>query len=251
MRHGGGRAGPHEWGWAEAGYDLSEVESLRLKLMAQNDYGKVQRAIKQVGVSVARVELRLVKRYNFDSPGLGFLYKNYSAWRNLATGKGTIGNAAYLIHEIAEVEEFQRIKSETNFDFMKSGFKTGREVRQWRSDFNQYYLVCHSKALEAEYEFIADQVFKVTNGRVEISKFQAACIDPTRLIGDKTEDTEGSRYMLVDGMSMKRHAHFETWRGNAHKIVTLRKSAQRKLNYNRKSITLENLIRYLKQVPIN
>jgi len=31
MIHGGGRAGPYEWGWVVAGYDLSEVESLRLQ----------------------------------------------------------------------------------------------------------------------------------------------------------------------------------------------------------------------------
>lgn len=91
----------------------------------------------------------------------------------------------------------------------------------------------------------------MTNGRVEISKLQAASIDPTRLIGDQTADTEGSRYMLVDGMPIKRHAHFETWLGNADKFVLLRKSAQRKLNYNRKSITLKNLIGYLKEIPIN
>ena len=53
VRHSGGRVGAHQWGWVEAGYDLSEVESLRLKLIAQNDYGKVQKAIKQVGVSLS------------------------------------------------------------------------------------------------------------------------------------------------------------------------------------------------------
>lgn len=89
--HGGGRAGPHEWGWVAAGYDLDQVESLRLQLLAQNDYGQVQKAMQQVGITVDRALLRLVKRYNFDSPGLGFLYKNYRAWRNLATRKGTLG----------------------------------------------------------------------------------------------------------------------------------------------------------------
>lgn len=251
MIHGGGRAGPHEWGWVQADYELSEVEPLRLQLLAQNDYGQVQKAMQQVGVKVSRALLRQVKRYNFDSPGLAFLEKNYRAWRNLATGKGTIGDAAYLVHEIAEVEAFQQIQGETLFDLIKEAFKTGRERRQWQSDFNRYYLQCHSKALEAEYEFIAEEVFKVTNGRVDISFLQAAAIDPTRPIGDKTGDMEAFRYMLVDGMPLKRHAHFAAWLTKANEIVPLRKGAQQQLGYYRKKITLENLIRYLKRMPIN
>lgn len=168
----------------------------------------------------------------------------------MATGKATLGDAAYLVHEIAEVKALQQVKRETSFDFMKSNLKTARELKLWEADFERYYLQCHSKALEAEYEFIAEQVFKVTNGRINISTIQAAAIDPTRLIGDKTRDTEAFRYMLVDGMPMKRHPHFATWRRKANQLVPLRKSAQRQLNYHRKQITLENLIRYLKEIPI-
>ena len=101
MIHGGGRAGPHEWGWVAAGYDLDEVEPLRLQLLARNDYGQVQKAMQRVGITVDRSLLRVVKRYNFDSLGLGFLYENYRAWRNLATGRGTIGDAAYLVEHYA------------------------------------------------------------------------------------------------------------------------------------------------------
>jgi hypothetical protein len=251
MIHGGGRAGPHEWGWIQADYEITEVEPLRLELLAQNDYGQVHKAMQQVGVKVSRALLRQVKRYNFDSPGLGFVYKNYRAWRNLATGKGTIGDAAYLVHEIAEVEAFQQVKGGISFDFMKSDLKTAKQLLQWQSDFDRYYLECHSKALEAEYEFIADQVFKVTNGRVNISFLHAAAIEPTRPIGDKTEDMEAFRYMLVNGMPLKRHPHFAAWRRKANEIVPLGKGAQQQLGYYRKKITLENLIRYLKLMPIN
>lgn len=151
---------------------------------------------------------------------------------------------------MAEVKELQQIKGKTNFDFMKSDLKTGRETQLWEADFERYYLQCHSKALEAEYQFIAEQVFKITNGRVKISTLQAAAIDPTRLIGDNTEDTEAFRYMLVDGMPMKRHPHFAAWRRKANQLVPLRKRAQRQLNYYRKQITLEKLIRSLKEMPI-
>lgn len=250
ITQGGGRAGPHEWGWMKAGINLVEVESLRLQLLAQNDYGQVQKSMQQVGVTVDRALLHLVKRYNFDSLGLGFLYSNYRAWRNLATGRGTIGDAAYLVHEIAEVEEFQRLKAQNQFDFMKTTFKPARKLRQWQFDFQLYYLQAHSKALEAEYQFIAEQVSKLTNGHIKISALQAAAIDPTRPIGDATEEMEAWRYMLVDGIAMKKHAHFAAWRHKANEVVFLRKKARKQLGYYRKRITLENLIRYLKQMPI-
>lgn len=91
---------------------------------------------------------------------------------------------------------------------------------------------------------------KEGNGHVKISKLQAAAIDPTRPIGDTTGEMEAWRHMLVDGLAMKRHPHFATWRRKANHVVSLRKKARSQLGYHRKRITLENLIRYLKQMPI-
>ena len=110
IEQGGGRAGLHEEGWSRAGYKPDEIDRLRLELIRQNDVGKVQRAMRKLGISLKRNIIQAVKDYNFDSQGVGFAYGNYKAWRRLATGKGTIGDACYLIHEIAEVEELQRIK---------------------------------------------------------------------------------------------------------------------------------------------
>ena len=121
--HSGGRAGLHEKGWLRAGYKRDEVEPLRQQLLRHNDVGKVQREMQKLGIRVSRTIIRAVKEYNFDSQGVGFVYGNYKAWRRLATGKGTIGDACYLIHEIAEVEELQQIKRQTGFDFMGRNFK--------------------------------------------------------------------------------------------------------------------------------
>lgn len=248
--HGGGRAGPHEEQWHDAGYRYNEIEPLRQELLTYNDIGKVQRAIRKLGIRIRRDIIQAVKDYNFDSQGIGFLYENYTAWRRLATGKGTIGDVSYLIHEIAEVEELQRVKRQTGFDFMKSEFKSIKELRRWERNFDRYYKLSHSKALEVEYEFIAQQVLNVTNGRVKISKLEAAATDPTRFIGDGTGDTEAWRYMFVDGIVMKKHHHFAAW-CKPNEIVTLRKSAQRQLNYDHSKITLQNLIRHLKDIPID
>ena len=94
IKQSGGRAGLHEYGWAKAGYDLDEVESLRQELLARKDVGKVQQALRKLGMSVKRDIIQAVKIYNFDSQGLGFSYDNYIAWRRLVTGRGTEVNYA-------------------------------------------------------------------------------------------------------------------------------------------------------------
>ncbi|MGB0387307.1 MAG: hypothetical protein ACPGWR_21010 [Ardenticatenaceae bacterium] len=243
IEYGGGRAGPHEEGWLRAGYKRDEVEPLRQELLSHNDVGRVQRAMRKLGIRISRAIIQAVKDYNFDSQGVGFVYGNYRAWRRLATGKGTIGDAIYLIHEVAEVEELLRIRQQTNFDFMKREFKTEKEVRQWRSDFRRYYLQSHSKALEAEYEFVAKQVIDVTNASVKISKLQAAAIDPTR-------DEEALSYLLVDGIQMGEHYNFPAWKRRANEVVSLSKSTQKRLAYYQKEVTLENLIRFVKKIPL-
>jgi len=141
MTHSGGRAGPYMDGWLTAGYNLEELESLRQQLLRQNDMGSVQRAMRQVGISVDRATLHLVKRYNFDSQGIGFGYLNFTAWGRLVTSRGTIGDASYIVHEIAEVKELQRIQQQTNFDFMGLGVPrlSRKRRRQWESDFDRYY----------------------------------------------------------------------------------------------------------------
>lgn len=115
-----------------------------------------------VRIRVARTILRAVKRYNFDSQGIGFRYDNYTSWRRLATGSGTIGDAAYLVHEIAEVEELQRIQRQTAFDFMGRNIDAlpREERQQWPSDFDRYYRAAHSKALERLIKLVKNKPIK-------------------------------------------------------------------------------------------
>lgn len=248
--HSGGRAGVHEVVFFQAGYALNKIEPLRQNLIRQNDIGKVQRALRKLEIKVKRDIIRAVKVYNFDSQGLAFTYENYAAWRRLATGRGRIGDAAYLIHEIAEVEELRYIQSQTSFNFMKRDFKRFRELKRWQDDFERYYRQAHSKALEAEYQFIVLQLFNVTNGRLNISFLHAAAIDPTRYVSLRTKETEAAKYMFVDGVVMKKHNHYKVWCERADEVVSLGKSTQQRVGYYRKEITLSELIRYVKNMPI-
>ena len=180
-------------------------------------------------------------------------HENYEAWRKLVTGQGTIGNVCYLIHEITEIKELRRIQRKTGFNFMgpKNWEKLSRrQIGHWQADFDRYYRQAHSNALKAEYEFLAEQVTQVTNGRVKISKFQAAAIDPTRRIGGKTEDTEAARHMFIGGVRMKEHAHFNAWRARVDEVVSISTSTQQRLGYRKPQITLKYLIWYLKEMSI-
>jgi hypothetical protein len=190
--------------------------------------------------------IQAVKNYVFDSQGIAFTYENYAAWRRLVTGKGVIGDAAFLLHEIAEVKELQRIERETGFDFMgRKAFdstyprlRSRRERKRWPSDFKRYYREAHNTALKAEYRFIASQVETVTNGVIKISFLQAGAIDPTRRIKRGLKETEAALYLLVDGAPMQEHHHFEGWLQRSNEMVALNKKTQRRLRYYLRSTTL-------------
>lgn len=254
MEIGGGRAGVHEYRWLQEGYNLDEVEPLRQQLLAIKDVGQVQKALRQVDIIVNRRVVAAVKQYNFDSRGIGFLYENYSAWRRLATGAGTIADAAYLVHEMAEVEELQRIQQATGFDFYGQNVERMSRKRQnrWDADFETNYRLSHSLALKAEYDFIAAEVNRYINhSKLQLTTFQAAAIDPTRLIRLGAKETEAAEHMLVDGILMKYHPHYPIWRKRANELIPLSKAMQRRLNYHVGRIDLHALIRLVKSKPIH
>ena len=199
------------------------VENMRLRLLRQRDIGRVQRALIESGIPVDRELIRAVKRYNFDNPGIEFLPDNYNAWRNLATGRFTIDDVRYLVHEMAEVAELRRIQSRTGFDYLGTTWeKLGRRARRrWEVDFNRIYDRAHARALEAEYDFVARQVAETTNGRVRISRTIAAAVDPSR--------SEGRLFMLVDGVPLEDHFNFAGWEARARETVSIGRSAAERL----------------------
>jgi hypothetical protein len=110
--HSGGCAGFDEIGWIDKlGTNLSpdelqaKVEHLRQQLLENSDVKKVRSAVIKCGISEKEQLIALVKRYNFNSPGISFTPDNYYSWTKIANGKGTINDARYLVHEIAEVKE--------------------------------------------------------------------------------------------------------------------------------------------------
>ena len=124
------------------------VEQLRQQLLKSRDVKKVKNVLRSLDISVNDELVALVKRYNFDSPGITFTPDNYDAWKRLASVQGSIDDARYFVHEMTEVKELQQ----TGFDFMGSTWAnmTRKQKQQWQADFERYYMQAHSKALEAE-----------------------------------------------------------------------------------------------------
>lgn len=242
----------NELAWEqELGDDYSEekVQELRSKLLRQNNVHKVEKALRNLklpeGMPQGKQRQQLigkVKRYLFDSPGISFTPSNFNAWKKLVSGRGTVTEAEFIIHEIAEIMELQRIQKETGFDFMGTDWEkmSCQQTRQWDSDFQAYYMQAHSKALEHEYDFIAEQVFDLTNRKISIPLPVAASVDPTR------QGEEAREYMLVDGVPLHDHHHFKSWRQRAREMVDLNERQLVKLRlYNRP--TLEALVQAVKR----
>lgn len=250
----GGCAGIDQLGWShrfgKLGVELTpdeleaRVQHLRQQLLQNPDIKNVRDALRNCSISEREDIIKLVKRYNFDSPGILFTPDNYDSWRKLANNDGTINDARYLVHEIAEVKELERIKQQKEFDYMGKGMEsmTSRQQREWIADFKIYYMQAHCKALEVEYEFIANQVFIATNGMISISRIVAAAIDPNR--------DEGRAFMLVDGVFLEKHPNFSTWLSRGEEILQLNRNQRLKLKL-LANPTLTELVRAVKHKRIN
>ncbi|WP_218079641.1 hypothetical protein [Anthocerotibacter panamensis] len=165
-----------------------------------------------MGVNVDRASLAIIKRYNFDSRGIAFEPENYYAWRRLARGKGMIDDLRYIVHELTEVRELQQMQQRTGFDFMGRGNMTDAQDTQWKAYFNEnYYLHAHSKALEAEYQFLASEIGRVTRWQDSFSKEVIAACDPTR--------DEALENMLVGKIILQEHSRFQEWQSKGDKII--------------------------------
>ncbi|MCG8420371.1 MAG: hypothetical protein MJE77_20755 [Proteobacteria bacterium] len=215
--------------WEAAGFQLSDLEAVRQRLLARGDITAVLDTLRAHGVPADRAMVEAVKRYNFDSAGLGFYYDNYAAWNRLARGQAQVRDIQYFVHEMTEVSELQRVQRETGFDFMGRGFErmTKKQTARWEADFGRAYLQAHNLALQAEYDFVAREVARLTGNRVRISRTLAAAVDSTR--------DEARRNMLVDGILLRKHPMFHAWQARGRETVELGRGARERLGLPRES----------------
>jgi hypothetical protein len=237
---GGGRAGASEIDW---GLPQEAIEGVRQALLPRSDVGRVAASMRDAGIPATREQIDAVKRYLFDSRGISFDRANYEAWQRLANGRAQSRDIAFLTHELAEIRALEEIRRKTGFDYRGLDFDrmSATQRQQWQADFNRYYLEAHSRALEAEYAYVAEAVARATNGRVRIGRNIAASVDPTR--------GEARSNMLVDGSPLGRHRDFPTWQARASEVVDIGTAAQDRLRLPTRTPTLSDLIAALKRAP--
>jgi hypothetical protein len=177
------------------------------------DVGRIGAAMDAFGESIPPDMLQQIKRYNFDSPGIAFSRENYEAWHRLASGRGTVFDARYLVHEARELRGFQR----AGFEFMPANWASmGRHARtRWHRAFTAAYTRAHGEALAEEFNFMATQVSRATGGRVSLPGEVLAAIDGSFSGRNAREYMRVGDYVLAD------HPSFYTWASRAGETVAL------------------------------
>jgi hypothetical protein len=240
-RHTGGRLSHGNlMRWEAAGQPASKLEKLRTDLLARQDVGRVVQSLQSFGIPADRELVDAVKRYNFDSPGIGFYHDNFAAWERLARGGATVQDAQYLVHEMAEVTELRRIQERTGFDFMGRDMErmSKNARKRWDADFQMNYPQAHARALEVEYDFVAQEVARLTGGRVRIGRAVAAAVDPLR--------DEARLRMRLDGFLLIDHPDFYTWQARAREPVELGAGARERLGIIYATPTLGEVVGYVR-----
>jgi hypothetical protein len=120
---------------------------------------------------------------------------------------------------------------------------TRRQREHWRADFKRYYKKAHSKALEKEYDFIAQMVGEIANIH-KISRTVAAAVDPTR--------NEGMQYMIIDDVLLRDHWQLDEWQSQGEEIIEVSNSTRLRLNLSSSStLTLKKLVGLVKEMPLS
>ena len=269
-----GRPGGGRWGVVDSAEEMMtdphaspEMEALRKEAIdkfpndheAQLDYvWKNQQRLRtgilgRGGVSVPTVAAKLrsfgiakatnaavqkVFKYIFDSQGIAFDYVNYSAWERLASGNGTIADARFIVHELAEIGDMEARGVDTTGP---ESFKSNTERDAWRDKFDKEYMTSHSKALYTENQFVAEQLEAIA--KVKLTPEEVAAIDPT--------SDESRTYMAMpDGTLLKDNPNLAALRAKGVTKTTIDADAAKRLGLTTTEPSFEQLVRAVKSAKL-
>jgi hypothetical protein len=156
-----------------------QMRDLRMKLVARRESSvpAVSKSLLKFGIAEASPEkVGDVFKYLFDSQGIGFDYENYTAWERLATRRGTISDARFLVHEFAEIGDMKTRSVDANGPDNFGGNEAARDA--WRENSTKEYLVSHGKSLYSESQFVAGQIESIA--KVSLTPEVTAAVDPVR-----------------------------------------------------------------------
>jgi hypothetical protein len=223
-----------------------ELAKLRLDLVKRRkgEVSQVADVLRTFGIKGATpTAVNAIFGYLFQSAGISLTYENYAAWSRLARGQGTIGDVRFMVHEIAEVAELKK----SSFDFMGKKLEIqSPEHVQWYTEFEPRYLAAHSKALLAEYRFLAAEISKSTGHRVNLSAEITAAIDPTSIEAHANmflADAGGGEHPL------EKDSRFPDWVKRTQEQVDLSSTEAKRLGLPEKT-TLGELLAKIKSAPL-
>jgi hypothetical protein len=192
-----------------------KTDKLRQSLLAHqaSDVKTVSRALTEFGIAEATPKaIGEVFTYIFDSSGIMFTYENYAAWSRLASGRGRVTDARFIVHELTEVG----ILKNSGVDFMGRSMKVDSSGHQrWMAEtFDPAYMSAHKQALRAEYQFLADQLARVAGESHRLAPEVVAAID--------TNGEQARQYLVsADGRTVQDHPSLPEWRLRAVEPVMI------------------------------
>jgi len=142
---------------------------------------------------------------------------------------------------MAEVGVLQR----NGVDFMGDRHTVGtRSHDEWFTrTFEPAYADAHAQALQVEFQFVSEQLARVTESRLQLSPAEVAAVD--------TVNSEARRYLLVDGVPVAEHPRYAEWRSRAITPVELSPAMRQRIGLPEgRAITLEQLVRAIKQSQV-
>jgi hypothetical protein len=156
--------------------------------------------------NVSHHQMEEIFDYLFNSHGIELNYSNYAAWRRVAIGRGTVDDLRFLRHELEEL----KLLHEGGLQDVTGRGVPEEQLYEWQRKFlHEHYLPAHRKALDAELEFLGQEIERLTKGHIRLSTEEVAMSDLTR--------SEGREYALRDDVSIEEHEHAEKWNRRAEK----------------------------------
>ena len=220
------------------------LQQLRRNLLTRRaiDVPRVGEVMRGYGRTEATPQmLDTVFRYLFDSGGIAFTYENYAAWERLAGGRGTMDDVRFVVHEMAEVGALQH----EGVDFMGDQHTVGSQAHDawYTGTFEPAYARAHAQALQVEFQFVSEQISRLTDGALLLSPAEVAAVDSV--------NPEAREYLIVDGVPVARHAHYREWLARATSPVELSPAMRQRIGLPEgRTITLEQLVRAIKQSQV-
>ena len=223
--------------------------ALRKSLLARGstDVAVVSGALQEFGIAKATPKaVGEILAYIFDSSGIAFSYENYASWSRLAAGRGRITDARFLVHELAEIG----LLKNDGVDFMGRSMKIGSAAHdRWTTEtFNPSYMRAHKQALRTEYQFLADQLARITGEAQRLTPEEAAAVVATF---DSTGGTQACELMdTADGPTVEKHPAFSSWQHRATEPVELSPESAKRLGVPERT-TLGELSRAIREVRLS